>query len=154
VGELSALRWADINLRQQLLTLSDETAYCEKPGISRRHVKTGRSRSFPIHQELLAVLVRQPRLDAFVFHGPRGGRLKPDYLRTLLVKKVIEKLAPKFPSVEGAKGFADGRVHSFRHYFCSFCANNNKPEHMIMQWLGHSSSEMVRHYYHVADKAA
>jgi len=68
--------------------------------------------------------------------------------------KMLAKLATKFPSDEGAKGFADGRLHSFRHFFCSMCANNNKPEQMIMQWLGHSSSEMTRHYYHVADKTA
>jgi integrase len=154
IGELSALRWTDVDLRHNLLTLSDETAHGNKPGFGRRHLKTGRGRSFPIHPDLLAVLVRQRRSDAFIFHGPRGGRLKPDHVRNVLVKKVIEELAPTFPSAEGAKGFADGRLHSFRHFFCSFCANNNKPEQLIMQWLGHSSSDMVRHYYHVADKAA
>jgi integrase len=70
------------------------------------------------------------------------------------VDKVITKLTTQFPSVDGAKGFADGRLHSFRHYFCSRCANSSVPERMIMEWLGHSDSEMVRHYYHMCDTEA
>jgi len=92
------------------------------------------------------VLKDLPRRDGFVFHSPRGGRLKPDTARRILVREVIEPLAEKFPSTDGGKGFRDGRVHSFRHAFCSCCANNNVPEQALMIWLGHADSQMIRRY--------
>ena len=44
-----------------------------------------------------------------------------------------------------------GRLHSFRHYFCSLAAQAGTAEHTVMSWLGHSSSKMVRHYFHLHD---
>jgi len=75
-------------------------------------------------------------------------------MRRILIREVIEPLAEKFPTPEGGKGFAHGRLHSFRHYFCSTCANNGEPERMVMDWLGHADSEMIRHYYHLHDEEA
>ena len=83
-------------------------------------------------------------MDQFIFHGPRGGALKPDTLRRVLIKEVIRPLATKFPSEYGEKGFCDGRLHSFRHAFCSTCANHGVPERMLMSWLGHRDSAMIR----------
>ena len=40
--------------------------------------------------ELLAVLKGLPHRDGYIFHGPRGGRLKPDTVRRILVREVIE----------------------------------------------------------------
>jgi integrase len=91
-----------------------------------------------------------PRQDAFVFHGPRGGKLKPDTVRQILVRDVILPLASKYPSGGDERGFKDGRLHSFRHYFASTCALNGIPE----QWLGHQDSDMVRHYFHLHDGEA
>jgi integrase len=151
ISELATLRWADLDLTQRRLYLTDQTGHADQHNLGRRELKSGRSRSFTIHPDLLEVLVRQPRKDPSVFHGPRGLKLKPDTVRNALVKKVIAKLAPQFPSADGAKGFGDGRLHSFRHYFCSRCANSGVPERVIMEWLGHQDSEMVRHYYHLCD---
>lgn len=67
---------------------------------------------------------------------------------------MLEPLAEKFPGRDGEQSFRDGRLHSFRHYFCSTCVNNHVTEQMIMAWLGHADSGMVRHYYHVLDDAA
>jgi integrase len=64
---------------------------------------------------------------------------------------VIDKLADRFPSPAGERGFQDGRFHSFRHYFISQCANQGIPERIVMEWVGHADSEMVRHYYHLHD---
>lgn len=151
ISELAALRWPDIDLEGWKISLTDETAHAGQGGVDRRHLKTGRSRSFPIHADLAAVLGRLPRNGTYVFHGPRGGRLKPDTVRNVLVREVISKLATQFATPEGKQGFVDGRLHSFRHYFCSRCANSGIPDQMIMEWLGHRDSEMVRHYYHLCD---
>ena len=55
-----------------------------------RTLKSGRGRSFPIQEELLPVLRDLPRHpDGSVFHGPRGGRLKPDVVRRVLIRDVL-----------------------------------------------------------------
>jgi hypothetical protein len=37
-------------------------------------------------------------------------------------------------------------------FFCSTCANSGVPEQVVMKWLGHQSSNMLRHYYHLHDE--
>ena len=48
----------------------------------------------------------------------------------------------------------EGREHSFRHYFCSQCANSGTPVQMVLTWLGHHDSKMVIYYYHLSDELA
>lgn len=151
IAETASLRWSDIDFEGAMLTLTDETGRSNSVDRQRRELKSGRSRSFPLHPDLLNVLKNMKQMDAHIFHGPRGGRLKPDTVRRSLIKHVIDPLVQEFPSPDGEQGFKDGRLHSFRHYFCSTCANNNKPELMVMDWLGHADSEMLRRYYHLHD---
>ena len=79
-----------------MLRLTDETARPVKNGDKRRELKSGRSRSFPIHPDLQAILQRMPHVDSYIFHGPRGGRIKPDTVRRMLVNDVIRPLAKGF----------------------------------------------------------
>ena len=151
IAEFASLRWSDFDLANERLQLTDETARSIGANRKRRELKSGQSRTFPIHPDFLAVLQRLPRADEFVFHGPRGGRLKPDTVRRVLVREVLEPLAKQFPTPEGEKGFAAGRLHSFRHAFCSTCANGGVPERMVMAWLGHKDSAMIHVYYHLHD---
>ena len=119
IAELCSLQWRDLNLERGRLQLTDETG--RKPKGKRRELKSGRSRCFPIHADLSAVLVQLPRHGQHVFFGPRDGRLKPDTVRRILVCEVITPLAVRFPAQDGEKSFVDGRLHSFRHYFVSTC---------------------------------
>jgi integrase len=151
IAELASLRWSDLDLENRRLNLTDETGRQTNSNRNRRELKSGRSRSFPIHHDLFATFDRLPKTDAYVFHGPRGGRLKPDTVRRILIRDVIAPLSEKFPTPDGERGFIHGRLHSFRHYFCSTCANSNVPERIVMEWLGHADSEMVRRYYHLHD---
>jgi site-specific recombinase XerD len=153
ISELAALCWADIDLENCRLLLTDETGR-QANAEQRRMLKSGRSRTFPIHPDLVKALRRLPRRGRYVFYGPRSGRLKPDTVRNVLVREVIEPLTAKFPAADGERGIKHGRVHSFRHYFCSTCANNGVPERMVMDWLGHADSAMIRHYYHLHDEEA
>ena len=91
-----------------------------------------------------------------LFHrdGPRERNLKPDTVRNILLREVMTPLADASPTPDHETGFRDGRLHSFRHYFCSVCANAGVPEQVLMQWLGHRQSAMVRHYYHLHDDEA
>ncbi|CAN5277383.1 hypothetical protein BH11PLA2_BH11PLA2_30930 [soil metagenome] len=155
IGEVIALRWSDIDFDAGMINLVDESTSRRRHERAIRTLKGGRDRSFPINPELrplLESISRKP--DGFVFHGPRGGRLKADTVRNILIRDVLKPLAKKFPTPEGENGFADGRLHSFRHFFCSLCANRQVPQQVVMKWLGHQDSKLVAHYYHLHDDEA
>jgi integrase len=150
IGELAGLRWADIDRERSNLHLSDTTQLSSK---SQRHeartTKSHRDRTLPIHPELRRVLEGLPRYsDGRVFHGPEGGRLKPDTVRNVFRREVLSKLADRFPAGDNGPGIMAGRLHSFRHFFCSMAADINVSEQLLMNWLGHRESKMIRHYYH------
>lgn len=151
INELCNLKWSDIRFDRQMLTVADESGFANQSD-SHRSNKSSQTRHLPLRAELLAVLESLPRTDQYIFHGPRGGRLKSDTVRNVLVREVITPLMKRFPKqFENERGFEDGRLHSFRHFFCSVCANTGIPERITMNWLGHADSEMVRHYYHLND---
>jgi integrase len=156
IAELTGLRWSDIDLPEDMIRLVDESSAGRRPGKrAARTLKAGRGRSFPIHEELRPVLEAMTQHpDGYVFHGPKGGRLKPDTVRRILIREVLTPLAERFPTPEGEVGFVDGRLHSFRHFFCSLCANRGVPQQVVMRWLGHTSSDMVQLYYHLHDEEA
>ena len=154
IDELVNLKWLDIDFDNERVTLADESGRGAGDG-PRRTLKGGRSRWFPIHPDLLVVLKRIPKTDDYVFHGPRQGRLKADTVRRILVREVLKPLASLFPPpTHGGQSFVDGRLHSFRHYFVSMCAARNLSERMVMEWVGHADSAMVRYYYHLHDEEA
>ncbi len=153
ISELASLRWSDIIFQQNMIVLTDDrrSAARRKSG-EYRELKNGRSRSFPIHAELRPILQAIPRSsDGIVFHTAHGRRLKADVVRRSFVLEVLTPLQTQFPTPPGAaRGFVDGRLHSFRHAFCSLCAN----QHTLMSWLGHSSNDMIPRYYHLHDEAS
>jgi integrase len=156
ISELASLRWSDIDFGNNLISLTDESTHAlGRPREKARRTKSGRGRSFPNHADLRGLLEGLARsADGMVFLGPRLGRLKADTVRRILVREVLTPLAERFGTPEGGTGFASGRLHSFRHYFCSRCANSGVPEQVVMAWLGHADSKMVRHYYHLHDDEA
>jgi integrase len=152
ISELAKLKWSDIDLERGVLLLIDESAQAKSKGDSRRSMKSHDGRSLPLHVDLRRVLLELRRVDQYVFHGPRGGRLKPDTTRNCLVRDVIKPLALKFQNCSSGRYFADGRLHGFRHAFVSNAANTGVPERIVMEWLGHKHSDMVRHYYTLHDE--
>jgi integrase len=155
ISELASLRWSDIDLGANVIKLADESKSARHRGRKARETKSGHSRSFPISSEFRSALDRIERArDGLVVHGPRGGVLSPDITRRALIRDVLTPLAERFPTPDGEIGFEHGRLHSFRHYFCSTCANRGVPEQVVMKWLGHQHSAMVRHYYHLHDEEA
>ena len=149
ISELTSLRWSDFDFKHGVLRLTDESGH---GGQSRRQLKNGRSRSLPMYPDLRALLEKRPQTAVYVFTAPRGGKLDDGRIRQEFITEVVEKLADRFPSNGDEQGFRDGRFHSFRHFFCSRCANENMPQQMVMEWIGHADSEMVRHYYHLHDR--
>ena len=156
ISELANLKWSDIDFDRNNLNLKDESMIAQsRMGRDRRETKSSRSRVFPLSTEFRSVLLQlEPKRVGTIFHGPLGAKIKPDTVRNILIREVLTPLECQFPTEQGSVGFKDGRLHSFRHYFCSACANNNVPELMVMNWLGHSDSAMVHHYYHANNQEA
>jgi integrase len=153
ISELGSLRWSDVDLEKGGITLTDETTRKARNGREKRTTKSGNSRSFPIQDSFREVLVGLSKSgDGLVFHGPLGGKIKADTVRRILIRDVLRPLAARFPSNPCETGFIDGRLHSFRHYFCSNCANLGVIERVLMKWLGHRNSRMVHRYYHLHDE--
>jgi integrase len=67
---------------------------------------------------------------------------------------VLTPLAERFPTPEGEAGFPQGRLHSFRHFFCSLCASRGVAQQVVIRWLGHKDSKMVEHYFTLHDEEA
>jgi integrase len=155
ISELASLRWSDVNWDANSVVIRDESSRKPTKSKKARQTKTGKSRVVPLHAELRTVLEGIPRSqDGVIFHGPLGGRLKPDTVRNVLRREVLELLSEKYPTPDGEIGFIDGRLHSCRHFFCSRCVEAGVPEQTIMRWLGHSDSKMVRHYYHLREESS
>jgi integrase len=97
ISELASLRWSDVDLPNFRLQLTDESGRSRKQ-VKKRELKSGRSRKLTIHSEFATLLAGMSRNDSLIFHGPRGGRLKPDTVRRIFIEEVIEPLKERFPS--------------------------------------------------------
>ena len=119
-------------------------------------LKAERAGSVPIHPELRVDLERlsQTGQSGFVFRALRGGPLHPRNVLQEFIDNVIEPLKNRDICEDGEAGFGAGRLHGLRHFFCSLCANQGVPERVLMNWLGHTSSAMVKRYYHLYNDEA
>lgn len=151
IGELADLRWTDLDLEAGILRLPDRRLHAVR---SKRHLarstKGRRGRSLHIHDQLQVALLRLKRhTDGYIFRAACGGKLDPDKVRKALIRDVQATLSVRFPKVGDEPAFEDGTPHSFRHFFISTAANNNVPERVVQEWLGHRASKMVAWYYHL-----
>jgi hypothetical protein len=65
------------------------------------------------------VMIHDAKTAGFYISPGKHGRI---------IRDVLTPLSKEFPTPKGEIGFIDGRVHSFRHYFCSVCSNSGTPE--------------------------
>jgi integrase len=150
IGELRQLRWDDIDFDADTVTVTEERfGGRRRQGAAPRAVKGKRSRTislFPsLKKTLLELKKRSPHVDGVVFRTPNGALIKPDRLRRILVRDILRPLAE---DSDDGRQILQGRLHSFRHYFCSSCAKNPKvTQRMLMDMLGHRSDRMTARYY-------
>ena len=65
ISELVMLRRSDVDVKGGQLQLIDETGHSGKAVKERRGLKSGRSRSFPIHPHLIEILSRRSKGHSF-----------------------------------------------------------------------------------------
>jgi integrase len=156
ISELAGLRWSDVSLDQNSICVADERASRHRrKANTARTTKGRRSRNIPLHRELKSTLLAIPKqADGYVFHATMGGRLRSRNVLQAFIDDVIEPLKMKFPTPADEIGFKHGRLHSFRHFFCSQAFLGGASEGEIREWLGHRDSKMVEHYRHLRNDDA
>jgi integrase len=156
IGELAGLRWSDVNLTQNTIRVADERASQRRTEAgTARTTKGRRSRVIPLHAVLKRTLLKVPRqVDGLVVHAVLGGKLLPRNVLQAFIDEVIEPLKVRFLAPAGETGFEHGRLHSFRHFFCSQAFLGGASEGEIREWLGHADSKMVEHYRHLRNDDA
>ena len=156
IGELIQLRWSDIDLRAWTISVPDNRHSARQRGLGAIRTTKGRStRRFPVHALLRAELEKLAHHESGrVFVGPKGGVLKADSLRVILVEQILQPLKSQFPTPSGEIGFEHGRLHSFRHYFVSQAYLGGASEGEIREWVGHSNSRIVERYRHLRSDEA
>lgn len=156
IGELVQLRWSAVNIDRNMITIVDDSRTSRSRSDIARTTKNRTSRPIPIHAQLRATLqtLYAAGITGRVFRAQRGGPLHPRNVLEAFINEVINLLTEQRPNEFGDAGFATGRLHSLRHFFCSLCANEGVPERVLMTWLGHSDSAIVKRYYHLNNEEA
>ncbi|XAM01582.1 site-specific integrase [Phycisphaeraceae bacterium D3-23] len=140
-GEVAELRWADL-----LLDQGDCGFIRVMRGGSHGLPKNKTSRLVPVHPDLKKVLVEMPRKGERVF-----------YDRILMKPLSQKKLLREIKALCERCGFENSqqyKLHSFRHFFCSWAARQNLSYKYVLGWLGHSDSRIVDLYFTMFDDAS
>ena len=126
-GEAFNLTWADVDLKNKLITVEGDTS------------KSGQTRHIPLNRESLDTLTKWKEQGAgrgFVFPGQHGNRLdnvKKSWAGLLELAKV-----ERF------------RWHDLRHTFASKLVMAGVPLNTVRDLMGHSDIKMTLRYAHLA----
>lgn len=128
-GELFRLKWANVELVRQILTVPAHIS------------KNGKSRHIPLNDEAAETLRSWQKssktcVDGLVFSSKNGGPFDN-------VKRAWENL------LEAAK-IEDFRWHDMRHHFASTLVMNGIDLNTVRELLGHKDIKMVLRYAHLS----
>ena len=132
IGEVEQLRWEDIVAKGKQFTMIHV-----RRGGSNGTTKDREERFVPIHPKIAELLPRK-KGNGVIFANIKARELLKR-LKTLCAEC-------KFNNPTQYK------LHSFRHYFASMCANHHVAYRKALAWLGHSSSDILDLYYHLHDE--
>ena len=132
-GEIINLIWDNVDLE-----LGNEKLQIRDAGDWK--TKTGRSRTLPLHQKAVEVLLRQERKEgAYLFTSKTGKIIHPD--RPYHALKVVLK---KYEIM--------GDVHKFRHTFASRLVMAGASLFDVKELLGHTDIKSTMVYAHLSQE--
>lgn len=130
IGELIQLQWMDVILSANSLGMIHI-----RRGGSGDTTKDKDERYVPIHLRIRPIFDSLPRRGELVIPG-------------ITERMMLGRLKAACEQCGLSRRF---KLHSFRHYFASLCANHRIAHRKALAWLGHSSSDILEHYYHLSD---
>jgi len=138
IGKLAQLHWEDVDLESNVIHV--------QRGGSEGRTKDKEDRFIPLHARKLRPIYQSlARQSELVFLMPKG---KPVSQKKLLA--YLKDLCRQC-------GFEDPRqykLHTFRHFFASYCAQQNLSYKYVLEWMGHSSSAILDMYFTMNDRQA
>jgi len=138
IGELQQLRWEDVDFDLNVIHI--------QRGGGDGKTKDKEDRFIPIHARKLKPILRSlPRKSEMVFLMPDGRQVSPKKLRAYL--KSLSKQC-------GFQNPRQYKLHTFRYFFASYCAQQNLSYKYILEWMGHSSSAILDMYFTMNDRQA
>lgn len=139
IGELLALRWSDVDLIKQVLTVK-QSIY---DGVLNDMPKNGKTRDIPLTDQVVTVLKEQRLRSAlrgeYVFSNPDGTIIHYRNEKNHVLPRLCRKA-----------GLRELRWHALRHTFASHLVMLNVPLKAVQELLGHSKMDMTMRYAHLA----
>ncbi len=134
-GELLSLRWRDVKIDEELVTIRNQEDFTTKSGNERR---------VPLRSDALEVIRRLHTDDVDpddpVFTDRKGRRIKPNRA-TRRFKTFVKKAK--------LKNKEDLHFHSLRHTCGAWLASSGVPLRVIQAILGHSTINVTEIYSHL-----
>lgn len=147
-GEVRDLKWSDI-----LWNVGKHGFVVIRRGGSRKDkTKTGKVRRIPLNPALRPYLAGIPQKFDRVFTA-RPSEKHPKGDGPISERRLLRSLK----RLCGRCGFDrpnQYKLHTFRHAFASMCARSNVAYKYALEWMGHSSSEILDLYYTMFDDVA
>jgi len=138
IGELQQLRWEDVDLERNVIHVHR--------GGSGDRPKDKEDRFIPIHSKKLKPMLESlPRKSELAFLMPKDKKVSPKKLRAYL-KDLCRQCGFQNPW--------QYKLHTFRHFFASYCAQQNLSYKYVLEWMGHSSSAILDMYFTMNDRHA
>jgi integrase len=138
IGKLQQLRWENVDFDLNVIHMQQ--------GGSDGKPKDREDRFIPVHgSKLKPILQALLRISEQVFLMPDGRLASPKKLRAYL------KSLCKQCGFENPKQY---KLHTFRHFFASYCAQQNLSYKYVLEWMGHSSSAILDMYFTMNDRQA
>ncbi len=127
-GELFALTWENVSVKEKLVTVEGVTA------------KSGSTRHISLNNEALGVLIdwrNQSDGNKLVFPNPNTG-------------KKFDNIKKSWATLIKLAGIKEFRFHDLRHHFASSLVMKGQDLNTVRELLGHSDLSMTLRYAHLA----
>lgn len=143
-GELLALQWGDINIKEGLITVQRAIATSEE-GTQEKGTKTDRVRYIGITASMENVLSRIPKKGIYVLCDDNGGRLTSSHFRKAYEKFFLDLNA----GLQEDEQVAYLSPHKCRHTFATYTLKGGANLRGVQELLGHSTVQTTEIYTHI-----
>jgi len=149
-GEMLALRWTDVDLEHQTVTIQRTVDYIPRHGYVENEQKTAAGRRVVLLPSFVVDMLKQHRVEqlearlkvgsawedrGLVFTDLNGGYFNPRYLEKLMKKVIAEAGLPHIT------------LHGLRHSAATLLLSMGVPLKVIQEILGHSSYSITADIY-------
>ena len=141
-GELTGLKWSDIDFENRLMHIERSACYLEDHGefVIGPPKSANGYRDIYLTDEALMILSEMPKKSEFIFVGRDGKAIK---------RSVYNMQLKRICKIIGIEPFS---IHKLRHTFATRCIEAGMKPKTLQKILGHSDVTITLNYYvHITD---